>query len=79
MIDRESLWCTRDGRPIPIKDMADSHLLNTIRVLRKMSPLGTTFKTTEERRRKWVNAMANEAYARELELDPLTENEPVHE
>lgn len=53
--------------------------MNTIRVLRNMSPIGTTFKTAPETRRRWINAMANEAYERGLQIDELTEKEPVHE
>lgn len=68
-----------DGHLIAIKDMEDRHLLNAVRVLRNMSPIGTKFKTSDVSRRAWVNAMANEAYARGLQLDPLTEGEPVHE
>jgi hypothetical protein len=78
-ITRESIWTTKAGRRVKIADMDDRHLLNTIRVLRGMSPIGTRFTTTEVRRRQWVNAMANEAYDRELELDELTEEEPTHE
>lgn len=78
-ITRETVWRTKDGMRIAIMDMANSHLLNTIRVLRNMSPIGTTFKTTDERRRRWVNAMANEAYLRGLSLDTLQDGEPVHE
>ena len=72
-------WTCADQRRVRICDMTDQHLLNTIRVLRRMSPLGTIFRTTPERRRQWVNAMANEAYARGLTLDALQEHEPVHE
>lgn len=79
LITRDTLWRTREGQLVAIKDMGDQHLLRTIRVLRQMSPIGTRFKTTPERRRHWVNAMANEAYRRHLELDPLEEKEPVHE
>lgn len=79
LITRDSIWTARNGQRIAIRDMTDSHLLNAIRVLRNMSPIGTTFKTTDVRRRMWVNAMANEAYARGLWLDELIEKEPVHE
>jgi len=78
-ITRDSVWRTKTGILIRIRDMDDQHLLNTIRVLRAMSPIGTTFKTTPERRRRWLNAMSNEAYSRELELDEWTQNEPIHE
>lgn len=78
-MNRESVWKTKDGQLIAIKDMHDSHLLNTIRVLRDRSPIGTKFTCTDVRRRSWVNAMANEAYLRGLTIDDLTEGEPVHE
>lgn len=75
----DTYWRTQDGKYVRIKDMSDSHLLNTLRVLRAMSPIGTQFKTTSERRRRWVNAIANEVYKRGLQIDPLVEGELVHE
>lgn len=30
------IWRTRDGKEIPIKDMTDEHLLNTINMLEKI-------------------------------------------
>lgn len=79
-ITRESKWRTQTGEIIRICDMADSHLLNAIRCLRLISPKGTKVSmSSSQQRRRYLNAMANEAYARGLELDPLTENEPVHE
>lgn len=73
-ITRDTAWRTRDGRLVAIRDMTDQHLLNTIRVLRRRSPIGTAFKTSGVRRRRWINAMANEAYERGLSLDELGEN-----
>lgn len=67
-LSRESIWRCMDGRRVAIKDMTDSHLLNTIRVLDDRSPVGTVYKCTPERRRQYLNVMANEAYRRGLEL-----------
>lgn len=78
-ITRDSIWRTQTGVRVRIADMADSHLLNTIRVLRGKSPRGTTFRTDDVRRRDWINAMANEAYSRGLALDDLDDNDPIHE
>lgn len=79
-ITRESVWTTATGRHVKIKDMDDSHLLNIIRCFRGMSPVGTRVAPTHRTgRMKWVNALANEAHARGLKLDDLTEGEPVHE
>lgn len=79
-ITRESIWTTATGKRIAVKDLEDSHLLNIIRCFRAMSPHGTKVAPTNKaRRRAWVNALANEAYARGLSLDELTEKEPVHE
>ena len=74
-ITRDSIWTTKDRKKVAIKDMGDHHLLNTIRVLRGISPIGTTFSTTDPRRRRWINAMANEAYSRGLWLDSPSEND----
>lgn len=78
-ITRDSIWTTRTGERIAVKNMTDSHILNTLRVLREMSPIGTKFKTSAVRRRQWVNALANEAYTRSLTLDDIVKGEPVHE
>jgi hypothetical protein len=79
-LTRDTLWRTREGQILRIRDMEDSHVLNIIRCLRNMSPHGTRVNAGDpKRRREWLNFLANEAYARGLELDPLTEDEPVHE
>lgn len=81
-ITRETEWLTQDKRRIRICDMGNRHLLNTIRVLRNMSPIGTKFAGTDVRRRQWLNAMATEAYLRHLKIDELTpeeEKETKHE
>jgi hypothetical protein len=69
----------RNGRQVSIQQMTDDHLLNTIRVLRNASPVGTIVKTAHVRRRQWLNVMANEAYDRGLSLDPVNDKDPVHE
>lgn len=58
------VWRTKDGVDVAVSEMGDSHLLNTIRVLRGISPIGTLFSTTLARRRRWVDVRANEAYFR---------------
>lgn len=79
-ITRESIWRCADGHLVAVKDMTDSHLLNIIRCFRQMSPHGTQVAPRRgPGRHKWLNALANEAYARGLELDPLTDGEPEHE
>lgn len=67
LFTRESVWTTRDGKRIAIKDMEDSHLVNTIRVLKGESPIGTRFNTDPVTRRQLLNVMCNEAYRRGLE------------
>ena len=78
-ISRDSVWTTKDLKRIPIYRMTDDHLLNTIRVLRGKSPLGTTWSGDAVRRRDWLNAMANEAYARGLSIEEVDKKDPVHE
>lgn len=78
-ITSETEWRTKDGQRVRIRDMTDSHLLNTINVLRGKSRKGTTFKTDDVRRREWLNVMANEAYKRGLTLDEVDGKDPVHE
>ena len=68
-LSRESPWRCKDGAVVFVKDMTDGHLLNTIRVLQGKSPHGTTYKTTEERRKEWTQVMCNEAYRRGLSVE----------
>lgn len=68
-ITRETIWVTKDRQRIPIKDMADSHLLNCLRVLVGKSPHGTTFKCDPVMRRELLNVMCNEAYRRKLNVE----------
>jgi hypothetical protein len=74
-----SFWRTKDGQRVRVADMADSHVLNTIRVLRGFSPHGTTVKLDDVERRRWLNVMANEVYRRGLTIDGIREKDPVHE
>ena len=62
-----------------MRDMDDRHLLNTIRVFRNKSPIGTVVTCDAVRRREWLNVMANEAYARGLSIDPVDDKDPIHE
>lgn len=34
----KTIWVTREGERIPVRDMTDSHLHNTITMLRRQSP-----------------------------------------
>lgn len=38
-ITRDTLWKTQDGRLVAIREMTDSHLLNTLRVLRGLTSI----------------------------------------
>lgn len=76
---RDSIWKTKEGQLVRIREMTDHHLLCTIRVLRGKSPHGTRFICGVVVRREWLNAMANEAYSRGLSLDEVDERDPVHE
>lgn len=78
-ITRDSVWVTKDRQHVPISEMTNSHLLNTIRVLRGKSPSGTTWSGDAVHRRGWLNAMANEAYSRGLSIEEVDEKDPVHE
>ena len=80
VITRDTLWCTATGRILAIKDMEDSHLLNCIRCFRGKSPEGTRVTPTDPVvRMEYLNVMANEAYRRGLALDPVDEDDPIHE
>jgi hypothetical protein len=35
MTDDYTIWQTRDGRLVPVTEMTDSHLLNTVRAIRE--------------------------------------------
>jgi hypothetical protein len=74
-ISRETIWKCKDGTKLPIKDMEDSHLLNTIRCLMGKSPHKTEIRVGEVRRRELLSVMCNEAYRRRLQLlDPIDGN-----
>ena len=53
-------WITRDGREVPVREMTDSHLANSIRMMRRggtgcfgeMAPMALEMLETEERRRR---------------------------
>jgi hypothetical protein len=68
-IHEDSIWITRIGMRVPVKQMEDSHLLNTIRVLKSESPIGTRFNCSDEDRQLWIEVMMAEAARRGLFLD----------
>lgn len=37
---KRGIWTTKDGRDIPIEEMTDAHLLNTIRFVRRRAKEG---------------------------------------
>lgn len=78
-ISRTSYWVTKEHKRIRVYEMEDSHLLNSIRVLRGKSPIGTIWSGDNVRRREWLNVMANEAYARGLSLEEIDDKDPIHE
>lgn len=39
------IWTTKDGRDIPIEEMTDAHLLNTIRFVRRRAEEGVKVVT----------------------------------
>lgn len=71
-IDRNTVWVTKDGQKVSIKNMTDIHLLRTIRVLLGESPIETTFRATAERRKQFIQVMCNEAHRRRLSLEGWT-------
>jgi len=59
-----TVWRTKDGRLVPLVEMTADHLRRAIQVLRGKSPLGTTFRTSADRRVAWVQAMVDELQRR---------------
>lgn len=51
-----TIWTTRNGRKIPVKDMSDRHLLNIINMLE-----GNDLSSVEER---WLEVLTNEYKSR---------------
>lgn len=61
---RDSRWTTKDKRQVPVREMDNKHLINTIRMLCGASPHGTVW--TGERSGEWLAVMAEEAFRRGL-------------
>lgn len=38
------IWKTREGKNIPIKDMSNNHLINTLKMLAKQEAMAECFK-----------------------------------
>lgn len=39
----EIVWITKEGKVLPIKDMTNPHLVNTMRMLERQSDIETTY------------------------------------
>lgn len=39
-----NIWKTREGKNIPIKDMSNNHLINTLKMLAKQEAMAEYFK-----------------------------------
>jgi hypothetical protein len=66
----QPIWKTRDGRSIPIRDMGDSHLANSIRFLERMHKLTVLNYNPPCFQGEMAQMTADDEYNMLLESDP---------
>lgn len=70
-----TVWVTREGQQIAVRDMGDQHLVNTIRMLRRIAPLVPLMMISEclQMDRYIVDAPDGAAMACEAEAAALSD------